>query len=307
MATPIAPPGSSLYPIQPSMSNMVPTQTQAQQPTLIRIKRKRTDEPLDALVVESKSRRKKSRGVSGFFQFAGTVEQESFWEDPDTHRDLKERISTLENDDVTGAQVQVDKGKRPAREIPARRYTIVQKPSDKTLSTVPEAEASASSTVEDYTMYDAVLDDARNEDETVDPEMEKFLPMLKAYLTMNDEPANIINSSSSAVAETEYVYDLFYHRPSVANWAAAATNIATVSGLPTTGKESDDEDSEPGDSDDEDSNTEDFYRNDYPDEDPDSDNSHHLSDYDDDAVYSSHDEFDSGEEELKNVMSWRRG
>ena len=135
-------------------------------------------------------------------------------------------------------------------------------------------------------MYDAVLDDATNVDEPVDPEMEKFLPMLKEYLRslyvlpirlslywhslVNDEPANILNTSSSTVSE--YVYDLFYHRPAITDWAAAASNIATVygffhshiyrlwplhhrSGLPPTGEESDDEDSEPGDSDDEDSNS----------------------------------------------------
>ena len=40
-------------------------------------------------MVESKLRRKKSRGGSGFFQFAETVEAETFWEDPSLTRDLK--------------------------------------------------------------------------------------------------------------------------------------------------------------------------------------------------------------------------
>jgi hypothetical protein len=67
--------------------------------TIVRIKRKRTDEPLDALgmsvthvtvherhllimtlVVESGARRKKSRGGRDVFQFVQTVE-ETVWED----------------------------------------------------------------------------------------------------------------------------------------------------------------------------------------------------------------------------------
>ena len=108
MATPIPTPGSSVYPTPPESVNEPTAATQVQ-PTIIRIKRKRTDEPLDALgtyavqyhhkdltsyfpnclVVESRSRRKKSRGISSFFQFAETVEEDGFWEDPNSARDLK--------------------------------------------------------------------------------------------------------------------------------------------------------------------------------------------------------------------------
>lgn len=67
--------------------------------TLLRIKRKRTEEPLDALVVESESRirRKKSRGGSapsgistpaGVFQFAQTIEHDA-WEDVQRQLDLQ--------------------------------------------------------------------------------------------------------------------------------------------------------------------------------------------------------------------------
>ncbi|KAH9954001.1 hypothetical protein BC827DRAFT_1245562 [Russula dissimulans] len=45
--------------------------------TILRIKRKRNEEPLDALVIESTVRRKK-RGGLDIFQFAETVEPEAW-------------------------------------------------------------------------------------------------------------------------------------------------------------------------------------------------------------------------------------
>ncbi|KAF5315093.1 hypothetical protein D9619_007014 [Psilocybe cf. subviscida] len=53
--------------------------TNSQPFTILRIKRKRTEEPLEALVVES-TRRKKSRGGVGVFQYAQTVEDDA-WND----------------------------------------------------------------------------------------------------------------------------------------------------------------------------------------------------------------------------------
>ena len=83
-----------------------------QQPyTILRIKRKRTGEPLDALgkfaeqrlsgvgvlifafaVVDSRIRRKKLRPGVKVFQFAETVEQDA-WTDESRTKDLKVRVS----------------------------------------------------------------------------------------------------------------------------------------------------------------------------------------------------------------------
>lgn len=53
-------------------------------------------------MVESKTRRKKSRGASaGFFQFAETVEAEEFWNDPDLTKDLKVRLNGQSRFDFT--------------------------------------------------------------------------------------------------------------------------------------------------------------------------------------------------------------
>jgi hypothetical protein len=79
------------------------TNVASQSYTILRIKRKRNEEPLDALgklpppcrlvaliclsVVESR-RRKKSRGGVGVFQFAQTVEHDA-WEDEKRQRDIQ--------------------------------------------------------------------------------------------------------------------------------------------------------------------------------------------------------------------------
>ncbi|KAF8579008.1 hypothetical protein K439DRAFT_427581 [Ramaria rubella] len=259
------------------MDSAVTTQVM-QSPTILRIKRKRTDEPLDALVVESKSRRKKSRGGSGFFQFAETVEEDTFWQDPNQTKDLRSRISTLASGEFTPEKSEREVKTQQA--TPGRRYTIVKNGSEKGSPRPPVVQTASQSkpvlSEEDFAMFDAVPEPTI---EPIDPEMDKFLPMLQEYLRMNNEPSNIASTSAKVKEDSEYVWDVFYHRPAITDWAASA-NVATVSGLPPIGQyDSESDSASGGDEDDEDSNTEDFYRNDYPDEDPDqnSDESGDLS------------------------------
>jgi hypothetical protein len=58
--------------------------------TILRIKRKRAEEPLDALVVDSdvRVRRRKTRGGFDVFQFAETLEREA-WENERQKEDLQ--------------------------------------------------------------------------------------------------------------------------------------------------------------------------------------------------------------------------
>ena len=62
--------------------------------TILRIKRKRNEEPLDALVVESGIRRKKSRGGMGVFKFAQTVE-DGAWNDRKLHQRIQVSVSDV--------------------------------------------------------------------------------------------------------------------------------------------------------------------------------------------------------------------
>lgn len=68
-----------------------PAQPQAY--TILRIKRKRTDEPLDALVVDSvpRARRRKIKGGFDVFQFAETIERGAL-EDEEMKRDLQVQL-----------------------------------------------------------------------------------------------------------------------------------------------------------------------------------------------------------------------
>ncbi|KAF9220492.1 hypothetical protein BS17DRAFT_315514 [Gyrodon lividus] len=267
--------------------------------TILRIKRKRTDEPLDALVVESRFRRKKSRGGVDVFQFAQTVENDA-WEDQQIRLSLQSQISKLAQDSNESAKGQVS----PVREVKPSaapphvsradnstpRYAVKATGEDAGVrfkrrpTSPPKVLPSKDITQNDFKMYDAVLEPQDSSLPPMDSEMEKFLPMLQDYLTLHD------TSSSGAVSTTtntsftdvaagdEYVWDVFYRRPySSSEWNSFAANVGTVTGLPPSALDddlSDESQSEEEDEADEDSNAEEYYKNDYPDEeDSDSDSS----------------------------------
>ncbi|KAI0316267.1 hypothetical protein OF83DRAFT_262772 [Amylostereum chailletii] len=300
--------------------------------TILRIKRKRTDEPLDALVIESRVRRKKSKGGVDLFQFATTVEQDA-WSDAKRTRDLQDRISALarerakkneqEQQKLQPAALPVSTPVSVPRDGAARQYTIIQE--EKSSRRFPTAPPKVWSSTElekaksDFKMYDAVLAlDAPAA--PVDEEMEKFLPMLQDYLKIHDIDPSSGPSSTSMTSSTsndlpaadpvpptddpDYVWDIFYHRAGLDNDEIKAVNIATLTGLPASFSDpySSDSDTEPEDDADEDSNAEEFYRNDYPEDeesDWDSDNGdsfHEHSDYDD---LSHRDDFNSGEHDWR--------
>ncbi|KAG1880718.1 hypothetical protein C8R48DRAFT_172108 [Suillus tomentosus] len=289
--------------------------------TIVRIKRKRTDEPLDALVVESRVRKKRSKGGRDVFQFVQTVEK-TVWEDKKLQETLQNQISRLSQShdehniqpsapaDVTnlsGAQ----RHRQSADE--GRRYTIVptrESTENTKFATSPPKVISAKDvqSPSDFRMYDAVPADTKP---IFDSDMENFLPMLQNYLRMNDEPSQVL---SAAPPVEDYVWDVFYRRPcTLSEWNSVA-NIGTLEGLPPSLDDpySSDSDSEEEDNADEDSNgisvvwhqslhlmqyfpAEEYYKNDYPDED-DSDDSegsdvfHESSEAEDDLQYDNRDE-----------------
>ncbi|KAH9059905.1 hypothetical protein EDB87DRAFT_1684173 [Lactarius vividus] len=261
--------------------------------TILRIKRKRNEEPLDALgklFIESTVRRKK-RGGLDVFQFAETVEPEAW---VDRSKDLQDRISALEREQASKAgtpPVHDDAHPpHPRRPDLSRQYTVVL---DDT-SPTPDTASPPSTLGEDngqleFKLYDAILtSDATS---AVDPEMEKFLPLLQEYLTIHDIKPSTSRTSNSAGSLTpsgsrsapvavsapapipprddpDFVWDVFYHRAGLTNEYDAAAKVATLTGLPNSladayasASESEEEDEA-----DEDSNAEEYYKNDYPDE-----------------------------------------
>ncbi|TFY72883.1 hypothetical protein EVG20_g151 [Dentipellis fragilis] len=267
--------------------------------TILRIKRKRTDEPLDALVVQSRIRRKKSRGGMNVFQFAETLEQDA-WDDERATKELQDRISTLarEQSSQVGAEPAREPLAAPPRADSGRQYTVINALGDlkpNPYATAPPAVLSAKDLEKqkaDFQMYDAIL--ASENATPMDPEIEKFLPMLQDYLKVGETapPASAASAPlpspgvppASNVEGPDYVWDVFFHRPGALNYTSVS-NIGTLTGLPASFADpfSSDSESEPEDDADEDSNAEEYYKNDYPDEE-DSDGSdefHERSDHDD--------------------------
>ncbi|KIJ14928.1 hypothetical protein PAXINDRAFT_12198 [Paxillus involutus ATCC 200175] len=264
--------------------------------TILRIKRKRTDEPLDALVVESRVRRKKSRGGVDVFQFAQTVEHDA-WEDQQLRQNLQSQISKLAQDSTEPAKGQASPVPEanpspvpphfPRADNGAPRYAIKVTEEDRGTkpkrrpTSPPKVLSSKDIAQNDFKMYDAVLQHQGSSLPPMDPEMEKFLPMLQDYLTLRDTSSSgpISNAPlKDGATGDEYVWDVFYRRPySLSEWNSFAANVGTVTGLPPSALDddlSDDSQSEEEDEADEDSNAEEYYKNDYPDEeDPDSDDS----------------------------------
>lgn len=271
--------------------------------TILRIKRKRNEEPLDALVIERGLRRKKTRSSVGVFQYAETVES-CVWKDENFQKDIQDRISRLAREDaakeetVTSPSVASSFGDMTSS--PARRrheqnrlYTVVSAKHEPYVKHSPPKTTSSKDLCKDpissdFKMYDAILSEGGS---MRDPEMEKFLPLLNDYLknTLATSPC-ITSGTGTPINESssDYVWDVFYHRPaSLSEWNSVAARTGTITGLPSSLLNSDDSDSgsEAEDEADEDSNAEEYYKNDYPDEDYDSESAsdefHEESDYDD--------------------------
>ncbi|KAI0299584.1 hypothetical protein BC826DRAFT_995379 [Russula brevipes] len=239
-----------------------PTSPGSQSYTILRIKRKRNEEPLDALVVESGVRRKK-RGGLDVFQFAETVEPEAWG---DRAKDLQDRISALEREQAlkAGPQHSHDDAPQthPKRPDLSRQYTVVLDDKPPTPSSAKPSPTSLIPTKDiigddghlDFKLYDAVL--TSNPSSPVDPEMDKFLPLLEEYLTIRDikppgvrvadSTGSLTPSGSRSFApvpnavpasfplsdDPDYVWDVFYHRAGLLNDHDAAANVATLTGLP---------------------------------------------------------------------------
>ncbi|KAG8214788.1 hypothetical protein J3R82DRAFT_9924 [Butyriboletus roseoflavus] len=250
--------------------------------TILRIKRKRTEEPLDALVVESRSRRKKTRGGIDVFQFAQTVEHDA-WEDNELRQNLQSQISRLAQDSDENTKAQAPPGREtrlpapPRTDNGARRYAVRVtghgedgRPKRRPTSP-PKVISSKDISRNDFKMYDAVPEDLGTALPPMDPEMEKFLPMLQDYLTLQSTTSSVVSNTNSYVTTSnDYVWDVFYRRPySLSEWDSFAANYGTVTGLPPSVEDddlSDNSESEEEDEADEDSNAEEYYKNDYPDE-----------------------------------------
>ncbi|KAL0578943.1 hypothetical protein V5O48_003034 [Marasmius crinis-equi] len=248
-------------------------------------------------IIESALPRKKTKGGKGLFQFAQTVEDQ-VWQDEKQQREIQEQISRLARAEepnlstttTTTTTTSLPTSTPPVKPLqasdPNRRYTIVERehstiqpkwdPSQPP-PVLSSKELQAQAQNADFKMYDAVLE--RTEEQPMDPEIEKIMPLLQAYLKTSNTPA----TPETFEDDSDYVWDIFYHRPGVRQDPTLLLSmVGTVSGLPPLGDAETDSESEDEveDEADEDSNAEEYYKNDYPDEE------------DSDSSWGSEDDFD---------------
>jgi len=258
--------------------------------TILRIKRKRNEEPLDALVVEGKARRKRSKGALNVFQFAETVE-EGAWDDEQRKKDIEARISTLAREGQkisspsTNSQppestslatsASASSVPSPARQPPidpTRAYTVVPSTSQESSrsagqsSAPPKVVAYNDLVAQDqhpaFTMYDAVPSSsslATAPSGEVDREMEKFMPMLNEYLRLSENSTSTPLPSSTSLAkmatgDDDYVWDVFYQRPTTFQelYEPSVNNIHHIGTLSGLPAEADEWDSDDSEYEDED-------------------------------------------------------
>ncbi|KAL5520099.1 hypothetical protein ACEPAG_1759 [Sanghuangporus baumii] len=280
--------------------------------TIIRIKRKRSEDVPDVLVVDNNEsndgkgtkRRRPGRSV---FQFADSIREDD-WKKmkQDELRNLisalsrspskatnlgpkkdassspistkRQRSSTQHDPSVRKYRV-IAHGTQPERR-PSRFYPMPDSPKVRSTKDVEKPSKSG------IKIYDAELAPSEAPQD-VDPEMEKFQQLLQDYLKVQEDMPQITpeNTNSpradlSPSISGDYVYDIFYYRPATLLERMNMMNAATISGLPSDFDMEDefDSDSEIEDEADEDSNAEDYYKNDYPDEES-SDASSKMSDF----------------------------
>ncbi|GAN09076.1 solute carrier family 7, member 6 opposite strand [Mucor ambiguus] len=284
------------------MSSKTLNNTKGEQLTILRIKRKRTEEPLDALLVhqENEKRIKKSNdkqknalsvsatALPTLFRLAETVEQKSF-SNLDEAKKLKDRISRRIQPGTSRPQTPTSIEDRKDRLVKEQkdashkaRYRVIQQNRSKVdEDTPPVVQSSSEKAAKDlFQMYEAVKDEDTSkqaklfvDDDIEDPDdiMCNFIPMVKEYLTLQEKEEE---------KEDDYVYDVYYRDDENLEQGMNSMNIGSLVWFDEQSEYLDDDtDSELGDNVDEDSNAEDYYQNDYPEEE-DSDEFEDQHDYD---------------------------
>ncbi|KAL1935103.1 hypothetical protein VTP01DRAFT_4243 [Rhizomucor pusillus] len=286
--------------------------------TILRIKRKRNEEPLDALLLQDQSNapdekrlRKEGGNLSTsnlkisatafptIFRLAETVEENSFKNLAEAEK-LRERIArraqplsrprTPETTEERKDKLMQD----TMNKVRQARYRVINQNRARTLddNTPPVVQSSSEKAAQDlFQMYEAVREDEHQKQPKLFPDedlaedddiMCNFIPMVKEYLTLNEKTAE--------ESEDDYVYDVYYRDDSNHNLGISSANIGSLVWFDEeTQFMNDDSESEPGDYGDEDSNAEDYYQNDYPDEESDEEfedqYNYELSSDDEDYAY----------------------
>jgi len=232
----------------------------------------------------------------GLFKFAQTVENDA-WEVEKIASDIRNEIFRVSRQ-PSSSTLRPTYSAPPKHRDDTRRYTILNHSEpdvEGARPTIPPKIApsenlSSVKSAPGFKLYDAVLATDRDAPTSLDTEMDKFLPMLNDYLKIHDlklgtsDPSGPETGSVSNPSKLDdYVWDVFYHKPTtIGEWNEVA-NIGTLTGLPPSITDPNDSTSESEEEDeaDEDSNAEEYYKNDYPEDGSSSeDEFHEDSEYD---------------------------
>ncbi|KAF0543011.1 RNA polymerase II nuclear localization protein iwr1 [Gigaspora margarita] len=270
--------------------------------TIVRLKRKRNAEPLDALVVQQQLVKKPKRqgslpkdmkateeqkinedsSLPFVFRFAETVDEINF-NDSTKSQQLKDRITKLINrkDKVRPKERSIKQirdqqiawfNENTRRE----RYKVIDRNRQSgnfAHFSSDSVEDEENATDEMFKMYDAVKEELPIEPKFIEEDnldsdiMCNFIPMVREYLTLQEN----IDKESNTDSDNDYVYDVYYHddsmvfddKPEYQNYASLTWFNDDDNGIFV--KETAGKDDFEY-SDEEDSNAEDYYTHDYPDE-----------------------------------------
>ncbi|KAI9318642.1 hypothetical protein BX666DRAFT_1930068 [Dichotomocladium elegans] len=265
-------------------------ETPSPQLTLLRIKRKRTEEPLDALLLQTQVHEKRLRkdtnvltvnaeALPTIFRLAETVEEKGLKIPAEAQR-LKERISRRLMNRAPPETTEERKDRlvqEKMNTIRQARYRVVQK--NRNSAMLPDMDL--------FQIYEAVREDEDKKTPQLFPDEDNaddedilynFIPMVKEYLTLNERKQE---------DENDYVYDVYYRDDSKSADAIQNGNVGSLVWFDEDKQYMNDKDSDSdvGNEEDEDSNAEDYYQNDYPDEESD-------GEFEDQFGYSSEDDED---------------
>ncbi|KAF8318950.1 hypothetical protein DL93DRAFT_254181 [Clavulina sp. PMI_390] len=241
--------------------------------TLLRIKRKRNEEPLDGLVVDAP--RKKHRDSllvqqRGMFKYIHTVDQIPSFHDPGAAAELQTRISRLaeQNND---SPIDLEPPERVIGTpiVENSRHFSISKP------IAPPSQSPSNLQSSAISVYEGVHSiSPQGESDSVDnhPELVQFSEMVKDYLSAHAPEIDMadLQSQSQQGDDGDFVYDLFYYEASRPHFVSSGQNIASL--MVNAGDDveflnlSDTESAEYNDDAEWDSNDEDNPANDYPDE-----------------------------------------
>ncbi|ORX90429.1 hypothetical protein K493DRAFT_409868 [Basidiobolus meristosporus CBS 931.73] len=269
------------------MAEIIPAQQHTGSLTILRIKRKRTDEPLEALLVQDelsgvkKLRKNRKIAVPKMFRLAETVTHEIFG-DAEKTLELKDKLAKMTNTTPapppiptapvsrreTGPPEVLSSSQQKAQQkIESTRYKVInQNRIDDIMGEESQRDNNG------FRLFDVVREEDYDREAlktakftSEDPNSDimcNFLPMLREYLSVNDKPVE------EELHDDEYVYDVYYRDD--ANHATTMPSVKLASLIWFDDPEDNVFLHDEGDSSDfegdEDSNAEDYYKNEYPEE-----------------------------------------